>query len=110
MYYVIQRYHGDPKRHYIAYTVPRYISSKNSENIIFEFKHDGQVKRKWTAKKEIILLSENKEVFEATLRKLEALKNIHTERIDAAQKQLDDEITLLLSVMQQEFDAIKETE
>lgn len=109
MYYVIQRHHGDPKRHYIAYSVPKYISSDTSENIIFEFKQDGQVKRKWTAKKEIVLLTDNKELFETTLRKLEALKQTHLAKIDQAEKHLEHEIALLLGTMQKQFDDIKKS-
>jgi hypothetical protein len=107
MYYVIQRHNGDPKKHYIAYTVPKYISSDNSKNIIFEFKHEGQIKRKWTSKEEIILLTDNKELFYATLQKLETLKNAHLEEINKAEEKLEHEITRMLAAMQNEFDTIK---
>lgn len=107
MYYVIQRHHSDPKKHYLAYTVPRYISSENSVNIIFEFQHEGVVKRKWAPKEEIILLTADKQLFQTTLQRLEGLKSSHLERIDAAQAQLNDEINALLNTMQNEFDTIK---
>ncbi len=107
MYYVIQRHYGDPKKHYLAYSVPKYISSENSQNIIFEFRHDGQIKRKWTAKEEIILLTDDKELFYATLRKLEDLKEYHLAKINAAEDQLNHEVSMLLTAMQHEFDTIK---
>lgn len=107
MYYVIQRHHGDPKKHYLAFSVPKYISSQSSENVIFEFRNDGQIKRKWTAKKEIVLLTDNRELFEKTLRKLEALKQAHLAQIDAAEQQLNLEISRMLTAMQDEFDTIK---
>jgi predicted transcriptional regulator len=107
MYYVIQRHHGDPKKHYLAYTVPRYISSESSQNIIFEFHRDGAVKRKWAAKEEIVLLTDDKELFQKILHKLEALKNAHLEKIDAAQTQLNHEINALLNTMQNEFETIQ---
>jgi hypothetical protein len=107
MYYVIQRHHGDPKKHYLAYTVPRYISSENSQNVIFEFRHDGVVKRKWAPKEEIILLTDNESLFKTTLEKLEALKRSHLEKIDAAEAHLNEEIFALLSTMQETFQEIK---
>ncbi len=107
MYYVIQRHHGDPKKHYLAYTVPRYISSENSQNIIFEFRYNDTIKRKWASKDEIVLLTDNEQVFQTTLQKLEALKRSHLERIDAAETQLNQEINALLNTMQTEFETIK---
>lgn len=107
MYYVIQRHHGDPKKHYLAYTVPRYISSPNSQNIIFEFHHNGVAKRKWAPKEEVVLLTDNEELFKTILKRLEELKQNHIEKIDAAQAHLNDEITALLKSMQDEFETIK---
>ena len=107
MYYVIQRHHRDIKKHYLAYTVPRYISSKTSQNIIFEFTQNGVVKRKWAPKEEIILLTDDKELFQTTLEKLESLKRTHLEKIDAAEAQLNHEISALLQTMKSEFETIK---
>lgn len=107
MYYVIQRHHGDPKKQYIAYSVPRYISSENSQNVIFEFKHEGQIKRKWTSKQEIVLLTDNRALFEKVLRELEELKQAHLKKIDAAEQQLNTAITQMLSEMQKQFETIK---
>lgn len=107
MYYVIQRHKGDPKKHYLAYSVPRYISSQNSLNVIFEFQQEGAVKRKWAPKEEIILLTDDQELFQTTLMRLEELKKAHIEKIDAAQAQLNHEIASLLNTMQQEFDKIR---
>lgn len=107
MYYVIQKHHGDPKKHYLAYTVPRYISSENSQNIIFEFRQNEVVKRKWAPKEEIVLLTDNEQLFQTTLQKLEQLKKTHLERIDAAETQLNEEIYAMLTTMQAEFETIK---
>jgi hypothetical protein len=107
MYYVIQRHHGDPKKHYLAYTVPRYISSENSQNIIFEFRHNDTVKRKWAPKDEIVLLTDDEQLFQTTLQKLEGLKRSHLERIDAAEAQLNQEVFAMLTTMQSEFEIIK---
>lgn len=107
MYYVIQRHQGDPKKHYLAYSVPKYISSENSQNIIFEFQHNGVSKRKWAPKEEIILLTDDQELFQVTLQKLEALKSSHLEKIDAAETQLNFEILSMLNSMQSAFQTIK---
>lgn len=107
MYYVIQRHHGDSKKHYLAYAVPRYISSNNTHNIIFEFRHEGVVKRKWAPKEEIVLLTDDEQLFKSTLEKLEAIKQSHLEKIDAAEAQLNLEIHSFLNAMQSEFDTIK---
>lgn len=107
MYYVIQHYHNDPKKHYLAFHVPRYIASEKSKNVIFEFQHEGAVKRKWAPKEEIVLITEDLELFESTLRKLETIKKHHLERINTAETQLKDEIDAMLGAMQQEFDSIK---
>ncbi|MEW5831667.1 MAG: hypothetical protein AB1763_02365 [Campylobacterota bacterium] len=109
MYYVIQRHHGNPKKHYIAYTVPKYISSNTSQNVIFEFRQDGAVKRKWAPKSDIVLLTDDRALFESILTKLENLKKNHLERIDEAEMQLNREISEMLSAMQFEFDNIKES-
>lgn len=109
MYYVIQRHHGDPKKHYLAYTVPRYISSENSQNIIFEFRQNDTVKRKWAPKEEIVLLTDDEKLFQDTLQKLEMLKRSHIERIDAAEAQLNQEIFSMLKNMQAEFETIKKS-
>lgn len=107
MYYVIQKHHGNPKKHYLAYTVPRYISSANSQNIIFEFRNEEGVKRKWAPKEEIVLLTDDEQLFQTTLKKLEELKQTHLQRIDAAEAQLNQEIFEMLNSMQTQFDIIK---
>lgn len=107
MYYVIQRHQGDPKKHYLAYSVPKYISSENSQNIIFEFQHNGVAKRKWAPKEEIVLLTDDQELFQTTLQRLESLKSSHLEKIDAAEAQLNHEISSMLNAMQSAFQAIK---
>ncbi|MFY9142826.1 hypothetical protein [Sulfuricurvum sp.] len=107
MYYVIQRHHGDPKKHYRAYSVPRYISSEKSQNIIFEFQHNGETKRKWAPKEEIVLLTDDHALFQTILKKLESLKSSHLEKIDTAQTQLNNEINALLNTMKNAFETIQ---
>ncbi len=107
MYYVIQRYHNNHKKHYFAYVVTKYISAKNTQNIIFEINQNGTMKRKWSPKNDIILLTTDKELFRTTYERLEALKAQYVAKIEAAQEQLDHEIQNLSKSMQKEFDIIK---
>ena len=106
MYYVIQRHHNDHKKHYFVYAVAKYISSKNTQNIIFEIHRDGAVKRQWSPKKDIILLTSDKELFGSTLQRLEAIKEHHLEKINAAQDKLNHEINHFHAAVQEEFETI----
>lgn len=107
MYYVIQRHHNNYQKHYFAYAVAKYITAKNTHNIIFEIPKDGVMKRKWSPKEDIILLTADKELFRTTLERLETIKNQHLEKIDAAQEQLNQEINHFHESMQKEFELIK---
>ncbi|MFA6188561.1 MAG: hypothetical protein WC680_04695 [Sulfuricurvum sp.] len=107
MFYVIQRHHNNHKKHYLAYVTIRYIAAKNTLNIIFEINQNGLIKRKWSPKEDIILLTDNKELFLTTLERLESIKNHHLEKIDAAQEQLNHEISHFHETMQKEFETIK---
>jgi predicted transcriptional regulator len=104
MYYVIQHRHNDPKKYFSAYVVPKFITSKGNENIIFEFvQPDGGVKRKWTAKKEIILLTDNETVFKEVLARLTVTQNKHLAQIQHAEENLQNEFRELANAMQDEF-------
>jgi hypothetical protein len=107
MYYVIQRHHNNHKKHFFAYSVAKYIAAKNTQNIIFELNQNGAVKRKWSPKEDIILLTEDKELFRTTYEGLEALSAKHLKKIDAVQEELNHEIDAFHQSMQKEFDLIK---
>lgn len=106
MYYVIQRHHNDHQKHYFAYAVAKYISAKNTQNIIFEIIQNGETKRKWSPKKDIVLVTADKELFRNTLERLEAIKKHHLEKIDAAQNKLNQEFNELHEEIQKEFETI----
>lgn len=109
MYYVIQRHHNDHKKHYFVYAVTKYISAKNTQNIIFEINKNGVAKRKWSPKEDIILLTADKELFRSAVQRLEAIKEHHLEKINAAQEKLHHEINHFHTTMQEEFETIKLT-
>ncbi len=107
MFYVIQRRHGNHKKHYFAFAVARYIAAKNTQNIIFEISQNGETKRKWSPKEDIILLTSDKELFHTTMEQLEVLKEEHLQKIDAAQEKLNQEIDHFHKTMQKEFEKIQ---
>lgn len=107
MYYVIQRHHNDHQKHYFAYVVAKYISAKNTQNIIFEITQNGITKRKWSPKKDIILLTADKELFRRTIERLEAIKEHHLKKINAAQEELNQELNHFHDILQKEFEMIR---
>ena len=106
MYYIIQRYYDDPNRHFIAYKVPKVIAVKENENIIVEFVIDGQKKRKWIPKKDIVLLTKERSLYEKLVSKLLQLESQHKEQIQKAQEELERFIESYKTQMHSEFDAI----
>lgn len=61
MYYVIKRQYVAPMQRFIGFIVSKYIASKNSDNVIFEFVKDDKVQRKWIKRDDIVLLTKDKE-------------------------------------------------
>lgn len=107
MFYVIQRRHGNHQKHYFAFMVVKYISAKNTQNVIFEISQNGETKRKWSPKEDIVLVTSDKELFHTTMEQLEALKKEHLEKIGAAQEKLNQEIEHFNETMQSAFQKIK---
>ncbi|MDD5212757.1 MAG: hypothetical protein PHV62_10120 [Sulfuricurvum sp.] len=107
MYYVIQRHHNNHKKHFFAYIAAKYIAAKNTQNVIFEINQSGVVKRKWAPKEDLILLTEDKELFRTTYERLEALSAHHLEKINAVQKELSNAVNDFHETMQKEFEIIK---
>jgi hypothetical protein len=69
--------------------VPKYLASKNSDNVIFEFVKDGKTQRKWIKKEEIVLLTENKDFFMKTMNQFRAVEETQQKLVDEARNQLD---------------------
>ena len=103
MYYVIQHNFHDELKHYISFKVPKYITSNSNKNIIFEFNVDGKVKRKWSNKEDIILLTDNPETFIGVLKQLKIISERHKLIIENAKEQLKQEIKAFESAMEDEF-------
>ncbi|MEA1920453.1 MAG: hypothetical protein U9N52_11480 [Campylobacterota bacterium] len=107
MYYVIQSYRDDPLKHFITYSVPKYIVAPNNKNIIFEFVIEGKVKRKWAPKEDIILLTDNEEFYRKILASLKSIKEQHLKKIEKAEVHLTQEVDALSEAMNKQFRLIE---
>ncbi|WP_373005275.1 hypothetical protein [Sulfurimonas sp.] len=108
MYYVIKRQHTSPLTTFISFPVPKYIASKNSENVIFEFQKNGKPERKWVKKSDIVLLTDDKEFFIKTVAHFKEVEATQQKLIDAAQEQLDQSIETFTETMHTEIDEFSE--
>ena len=88
MYYVIKR-QSSPSQCFIGFQVPKYIASKNNDTVILEFVTDRKANKKWIKKKDIVLLTEDKEFFLQTMNKFKAVEKEQQELINIAQQQLE---------------------
>ncbi|WP_373036857.1 hypothetical protein [Sulfurimonas sp.] len=108
MYYVIKKQHTSSLTTFISFQVPKYIASKNSENVIFEFQKDGKPDRKWVKKQDIILLTDDKEFFLKTVTHFKEVEATQQKLIDAAQEQLDQSIETFTETMLSEINEFSE--
>ncbi|PHR56199.1 MAG: hypothetical protein COA44_08905 [Arcobacter sp.] len=88
MFYVIQILHDSEEKHFVSYQVPKYILSDKNTNIIFEFGEKPNIKRKWAAKEDIVLLTKDKHFFQAYVKKLIQLEESHLEKISNAKEEV----------------------
>ncbi len=109
MHYVIQRVREPKLKHFLAYPVPRYIASPNTDSIIMEFVIEGKKVRKWAAKADIILMTDNEQLYHTTLEKLRTVKQKHLEQITLAQKQIHKSEQALEKDLDAAFETIRQT-
>jgi len=113
MYYVIKRQHSMPLTAFISFQVPKYIASKNSENVIFEFQKDGKAIRKWVKMKDIVLLTEDKEFFIKTMDKFKEVETTQQQLVDEARNKLEqsmESFTENINAEINEFNEIKQSD
>ncbi len=111
MYYVIKRQKNNPTKCFIGFQVPKYIASKNSDNVIFEFQKDGKPQRKWVAKKDILFLTEDKDFFIKTMNELKSAEAVQQKLVDEAQQKLNESVENFTQNMNNkldEFDDLKD--
>ena len=113
MYYVIKRQPETPLQCFIGFKVPKYIASKNNENVIFEFTVNGKIHRKWVKKDDVVLLTEDKDFFIETMDKFKAVEAEQQELVDAAKAKLEQSMetfTETVNAQINEFNEIKHSD
>jgi len=94
MYYVIKKISISPTQRFVGFIVSKYIATKNNDTVIFEFDKDSKVQRKWVKKKDIILLTQDKNNFIEILNRFRAVESEQLELIEDVKKQLEDTVEL----------------
>jgi lipopolysaccharide biosynthesis regulator YciM len=92
MYYVIIK---KPKTHppeFMGFKVPKFITKKQSDNVIFEFKIDGKVVRKWINKRDILLVTDDKAFYLKTLERFKKVQQEQEELVQEAKNKLNETI------------------
>lgn len=108
MYYVIKKQHATPLSTFIGFLVGKFIASKNSDNIIFEFQKDGKPLRKWVKKEDIILLTDNKEYYLKTLKHFTEIEVAQRKLVVEAQAHLKKSMETFAETMHSEIDDYEE--
>ncbi len=107
MYYVIQALEGIKNKHFVSYSVHKYKSSKKNNTIIFEFGAKPNIKRKWAAKDEIILLTQDKQYFLSFLKKLKSTEESYLKKIDEHEQKIEALFLELKDEMHTQFSNMK---
>lgn len=108
MYYVIKRQTGKPLSCFIGFMVPKFIASKNTDTVIFEFQKDGKVQRKWVKKEDIVLLTDDKEFFLKTMEQFRAVEEAQQKLVDEARKKLDESMETFTETVNAEINEFNE--
>jgi hypothetical protein len=108
MYYVIKRQTGKPLSCFIGFMVPKFIASKNSDTVIFEFQKDGKVQRKWVKKEDIVLLTDDKKFFLKTMEQFRAVEETQQKLVDEARKKLDESMEAFTETVNAEINEFNE--
>jgi len=108
MYYVIKKQEGTHPIEFIGFKVPKYITNKSNDNVIFEFIVKDKAVRKWVKKEDIVLLTDDFEFYKKTLNDFKATQSKQQELVDAAQKELNESVENFAKVMLEELDTFEE--
>lgn len=108
MYYVIKRQSDTNPMQVMGFKVPKYITNKSSDTVIFEFIVDTKTIRKWVKKEEIILLTEDKDFYLKTMKDFKDTKETQEKLVAEAQKALDKSIETYCEVMELKLEDFEE--
>ena len=107
MYYVIKKQHETPLSTFVGFSVEKFINSKSNHSIIFEFQKDGKPIRKWVEKKDMILLTDNKEYYQNTLRYFSTIEDTKKRLVKDAQLHLMKAMETFTNTMQTSMDTFE---
>jgi len=108
MYYVIIK---KPKTHppeFMGFKVPKFITKKHSDNVIFEFTIDGKIVRKWINKEDILLVTEDKAFYLKTMQSFKKVQEEQQKLVADAQSKLNETIENYAQTMNEEFESFEE--
>lgn len=108
MYYVIKKQVDKLPSTFIGFATEKYIASKTNKNVIFLFRHEGKIIRKWVKLDEIILLTEDKEYFLKTMKRFKMVEEEQQALVDEAHKQLELCMTNFAETMNSEINDFEE--
>ncbi len=108
MYYVITKKTDTYPTQFLGFAVPKFITKKNSDNVIFEFQIDGKVVRKWINKKEILLLTNERAFFTKTMKGFKEVQKEQEELLDEAKQKVDETVEKYAQTMKEEFSNFEE--
>jgi hypothetical protein len=107
MYYAIIKKPNTHPTEFMGFSVPKFITKKDSDNVIFEFIVDGKKVRKWVNKDAILLLSDDKKFYLETLEKFKKVQNQQQALVDEAKAKLDATVENFAQTMDEEFEAFE---
>jgi len=111
MYYVIKKQTGTNPMQVIGFKVPKYITKKSNNTVIFEFVTNTKTIRKWVKKEEIILLTDDQALYLETLKEFQDIQEAQEKLVIQAQKNLEQTIENYSEVMEsklEDFEEIKD--
>jgi gas vesicle protein len=108
MYYVIKKRRDKPGSTFVGFLAPKFIATKNSESVIFEFEKDGKVIRKWIKKEDLILLTADKEYFQTIMRQFKEVQQAQQAIVDEASKALEKSMEDFMETMNSEISDYEE--
>ncbi len=108
MYYVIKRQTDTNPMQVMGFKVPKYITNKSSDTVIFEFIVNAKTVRKWVKKEEVILLTEDKEFYLKTMKDFKHTQETQKKLVAEAQDALDKSIETYSEVMVSKLEDFEE--
>lgn len=108
MYYVIKKLEKSEPLQVIGFKVPKYLTNKSSDTVIFEFLVDEKIVRKWVKKKDIILLTDDKDFYLKTMREFQEIKEAQEKLVEEAKKALEQTIENYSEAMESQLENFEE--